>query len=163
MICLVFRYNCLVIKMQDWGCNSVERRISGLVRQPRGTVDSWWTMSFAIAFLIIIWLLPVVVVVIVGIVVNFFTFSSEVSRDQFLPNLIGTMHHWVLFLCFHLSVSRISCSYGEVTITGDLTGARRWRPYWPVRFYSLPCLLWYGTYIMVFSEDPWHSHLLPSV
>ena len=31
-------------------------------------------------------------------------------------------------------------------------------------FFSVPHLLWHGhPFIMVISEDPWHSHLLPSV
>ena len=31
-------------------------------------------------------------------------------------------------------------------------------------FFSMPDLLWHGhPFIMVISEDPWHSHLLPSV
>ena len=36
--------------------------------------------------------------------------------------------------------------------------------HWTVRFFGVPHLLWHGhPLIMVIFEDPWHSHLLPSV
>ena len=63
---------------------------------------------------------------------------------------------------------RIFHSYGDVTITGKglliLTFARH---SWPLRSEgSLTCHTYCDTgqpFIMIISEDPWHSHLLPSV
>ena len=66
------------------------------------------------------------------------------------------------------SDSRIFHSYGDVTIAGQglqvLTSARH---SWPLsREGSLTCHNCCDTglpFIMVISEDPWHSHMLPSV
>ena len=66
------------------------------------------------------------------------------------------------------SHSRIFHSYGDVTIAGEglqiLTYARQ---SWPFSSEgSLTCHTHCDTglpFIMVISEDPWHSHLLPSV
>ena len=73
-----------------------------------------------------------------------------------------------LFVCGLSSHSRIFHSHGDVIITSEglhiLTYARH---LWP---FSSEGSLAYHTYcdtghpfIMVISEDPWHSHLLPSV
>ena len=65
------------------------------------------------------------------------------------------------------SHSRIFHSYGDVTITSEglqiLTDSRH---FWQLSSEdSLSCHAYCDTghpFIMVFSEDPWHSHLLPS-
>ena len=70
-----------------------------------------------------------------------------------------------MFVWF-FSHSRISHSYGDITITGEgfsnfdlcsvLMAIEQWG------FYSVPHLLWHGASVyMVISEDPWHSYLLP--
>ena len=69
---------------------------------------------------------------------------------------------------FFSSHSRIFNSYGDVTIAGEglqiLTCARH---SWQLSSEgSLACHTYCDTghpFIMVISEDPWHSHLLPSV
>ena len=67
-------------------------------------------------------------------------------------------------LTFH---SIILHSNGNVTITGE--GLKFWpilctHDHWEWMFFSVPQLLWYGLCVlMVISEDPWYSHLLPSV
>ena len=73
-----------------------------------------------------------------------------------------------MFVCGLSSHSRIFHSYGDVTITGEglqiLTYARH---LWPLSSEgSLACHTYCDTghpFIMVISEDLWHSHLLPSV
>ena len=76
---------------------------------------------------------------------------------------------YCLFVCiFFSSHSRIFHSYGDVTITSEglqiLTYA--WHS-WPLRSEgSLTCHTYCDTghsFIMVISEEPWHSHILPSV
>ena len=74
----------------------------------------------------------------------------------------------MLFVWSLSSHSRIVHSYGDVTIAGEglqiLTYARH---SWPLSSKgSLTCHTYCDTglpFIMVISEDPWHSHLLPSV
>ena len=76
---------------------------------------------------------------------------------------------WIfLFVWGFSSHSRIFHSCGDVTITGEglqiLIYARHSRPLSSEG--SLPCHTYYDTghpFIMVISEDPWHSHLMPSV
>ena len=73
-----------------------------------------------------------------------------------------------MFIWSFSSHSRIFHSYGGVTIAGEelqiLTYARH---SWPLSSEgSLTCHTWCDTglpFIMVISEDPWHSHLLLSV
>ena len=75
-----------------------------------------------------------------------------------------------LFVClgFFVPIGRIFHSCGDVFTTGEglqiLTYARH---LWPLRSEgSLTCRTHYNTgqpYILVISEDQWHSHLLPSV
>ena len=78
---------------------------------------------------------------------------------------------WVLcflFVCGFTSYSRIFHSYGGATITGEglhiLTYTRH---SWPLSSVgSLACHTSCDTghpFIMDITEDPWHSHLLPSV
>ena len=75
--------------------------------------------------------------------------------------------HFIYILLFS-SHSRIFHSYGDVTIAGErlqiLTCARH---SWPLSSEcSFACHSYCDTEhpsIMVISEDPWHSHLLPSV
>ena len=80
-------------------------------------------------------------------------------------------HYAVWFVCLFVclsSHSRIFHSYGDVTIAGEglqiLTYARHT---WPLSSEdSLTCHTYCDTglpFIMVMSEDPWHSHQLPSV
>ena len=74
-----------------------------------------------------------------------------------------------MFVCLGFSShSRIFHSYGDVTITGEglqiLTYARHLRPL--SHEGSLACHTYCDTghpFIMVISEDPWQSHILPSV
>ena len=75
---------------------------------------------------------------------------------------------FILFVCGLSSHSRIFHSYGDVTIADEglqiLTCARHSRP-WSSEG-SLTCHTYGDTglpFIMVISEDPWHSHLLASV
>ena len=65
-------------------------------------------------------------------------------------------------LSFH---SRIFHSYGEVTIAGEGLQILTYARYsWPLSSEgSLACCDTGLPFIMVISEDPWHSHLLPSV
>ena len=73
-----------------------------------------------------------------------------------------------LFGVYRPGHSRIFHSYGDVIIAGEglqiLTYARH---SWPLSSEgSLTCHTYCDTglpFIMVISEDPWHSHLLPSV
>ena len=98
--------------------------------------------------------------------------------SMFFLNCLGIGHgYWISFAkgCFFLllilglsSHSRIFHSYGDVTITGEglqiLTYARHSPP--SSSDGSLACHTYFDTghpFIMVISEDPWHSHLLPSV
>ena len=74
----------------------------------------------------------------------------------------------VCFLFVYLFVSSIFHLYGDVTITGEglqiLTYARHSWPFSSVA--SFTCHTYCDTahpFIMVISEDPWHSHLLPNV
>ena len=80
--------------------------------------------------------------------------------------------HDFLFICLFVSSisshSRIFHSYGDVTIAGEglqnLTYARYSLPFSSEG--SLTCQTHCDTRLpskMVISEDPWHSHLLPSV
>ena len=86
-------------------------------------------------------------------------------------NLISLLQTtYVMFVCigFFFSHSRFFHSYGDVTITGEglqiLTYARH---SWPLSSEgSLACHTYCDTghpFIMVISEDPSNSHLLPSV
>ena len=73
-----------------------------------------------------------------------------------------------LFVCCFLSSSRIFHSYTDVTITGEgLQIFSFARHSWPLSSEgSIACLTYCDTghsFLMVISEDPWHSHLLPSV
>ena len=66
------------------------------------------------------------------------------------------------------SHSRIFHSYGDVTITGEgLQSLKYVRHPWSLYSeVSLACHTYCDTsqpFLMVSSEDPWHSHLLPSV
>ena len=71
------------------------------------------------------------------------------------------------FVCGLTSHSRIFHSYGDVTIAGEglqiLTYARH---SWPLSSEdSLACHIYCDTdhpFLMVITEDSWHSHLLPS-
>ena len=108
------------------------------------------------------------------------------SKGAWLPGKKLNLHTYILctlwlqnFTKFCASVSvclfGVFCptrdffhSYGDVTIAGEglqiLTYARH---SWPLSSeVSLMCHTYYDTglrFIMVISEDPWHSHLLPSV
>ena len=81
------------------------------------------------------------------------------------------MFYYTLFSLFVWSLSshsRIFHSYGDVTIADEglqiLTYARHW---WPLSSEaSLTCHTYCDKglpFIMVISEDPWHSQLMPSV
>ena len=79
--------------------------------------------------------------------------------------LSGSYFYFVWGLSSNL---RIFHTYGAVTITGEglqiLTYARQW---WPLSSEgSLVCHTYSYTghlFIMVISEDPWYSHLLPCI
>ena len=87
-----------------------------------------------------------------------------------LPKHSLTGHRFCLFVCLGIFVPHENKfhSYGVVTITGDglqiLTYARQ---IWPLSSEgSLACHTYCDTghpFLMVISEYPWHSHLLPSV
>ena len=75
-----------------------------------------------------------------------------------------------LFIWSLSSHSKIFHSCGDVTIAGEglqiLTYARHSWPLSSDRISSLMCHTYCDTgllFIMVISEDPWHSHLLPNV
>ena len=84
-----------------------------------------------------------------------YTLSTRFLLAPFYPNYPFTSH------------SRIFHSYGDVTITSEglqiLTDSRH---FWQLSSEaSLSSHAYCDTghpFIMVFSEDPWHSHLLPS-
>ena len=105
-------------------------------------------------------------------------------RNQGILNIIvfTIPHFWywlrpITWQCLHLSYllvwsllshSRIFHSYGDVTITGE--GLQIWtyaRHSWPLSSVgSLACHTYCDTkhpFIMVISEDPWHSHLVQSL
>ena len=102
--------------------------------------------------------------------------SASHSTEKYVSPPHGALntrsiHLWRLFVClFVLFVWSLSHSqqYGDVTIAGKglqiLTYARH---SWPLSNEgSLICHTHCDTglpFIMVISEDPWHSHLLPSV
>ena len=97
--------------------------------------------------------------------------KREKERKQADLVIYSTLHWFFvcLFVCMGLiSHPRIYHSYGDVTITGEglqiLTYARH---SWPLSGEgSLACHTYCATghpFVMVISEDPWHSHLLPSV
>ena len=89
------------------------------------------------------------------------------GTDIYINTLFMTFEQLRLFVCGFSSDSRIFHSYGDVNITGEwlqiLTHARY---LWPFSSEgSLTCHTYCDTghpSIMVISEDPWHSHLLPS-
>ena len=113
---------------------------------------------------------------------TFFSFpvSCPLLLHQYACSKIPTLQWWRNFqypsthVCFYFFVwgfsshSKIFHSYGDVTITGKgLQILTYIRHSWPLC--SEGSLEWY-TYcytghplIMVISEDPWHSHPLPSV
>ena len=81
-------------------------------------------------------------------------------------------HNDAIIVCFFLrilsSISRIFHFYGDVTIAGEgLQMLAFARHSWPLSSEgSNTCHTYCDTtlpLIMVISEDPWHSHLLPSV
>ena len=96
--------------------------------------------------------------------VPYFHFVKEVLR----PSEIPPLYYWLVG-CMELSShSKIFHSYGDVTIAGEglqiLTYARHLGPL------SSEGSLTFHThcdtglpFIMVISEDPWHSYLMPSV
>ena len=74
----------------------------------------------------------------------------------------------ILFVWSFSSHSRMFHSYGDITITGKRLQILTYTPpSWPMSSErSLACLTYCDkghSFIMVISEDPWHSHLLPSV
>ena len=87
---------------------------------------------------------------------------SRVCYVHWYPSLFS------LFVCGFSSNFRIFHTYGDVTITGEglqiFTYARH---LWPLsREGSLACHTYCDKshlFLMVISEDPWHSHLLNSV
>ena len=81
-------------------------------------------------------------------------------------------HNDAIIVCFFLrilsSISRMFHFYGDVTIAGEgLQMLAFARHSWPLSSEgSNTCHTYCDTslpLIMVISEDPWHSHLLPSV
>ena len=73
----------------------------------------------------------------------------------------------VFFVCVGYSSHLRIHSYGEVTITGEGVQILSYAQHsWPLSSEgSLACHTYYDTgqpFMMVISEDPWHSHLLPS-
>ena len=92
-------------------------------------------------------------------------FSNIVTAD------VTSIHFFepVWFFYWGLSShSRIFHSYGNVVITGEGLQILTYAVHsWPLSSEgSLACHIYCGTghpFTMVFSEDPWHSHVLPSV
>ena len=92
---------------------------------------------------------------------------ESVNKSLFVFKILRIRQMFCLFAWVLSSHSRIFHPYGDVTITGErlqiLTYARH---SWPLSSEgSLACHTYYDTerpFIMVISEDPWHSHLLPS-
>ena len=104
-----------------------------------------------------------------GIYNNQSSMPPNIPTGSILTKL-GPKHPWVLFVCLGIFVPLEKCSiiYGNVTITGEglqiLTYIRHLLPLSSED--SLECHTCCDTaypLIMVISEDPWHSHLLPSV
>ena len=82
--------------------------------------------------------------------------------------LVNIILVFILFVGIFLSHSRIFHSYGDVTNAGEWLQILIYaRHSWSLSSEgSLACHTYCDTghsFIMVISEDPWHSHLLPSV
>ena len=105
-----------------------------------------------------------------NIYVQIFNIEEEIPSMSYKIGLYyNTLESFdCLFIWSFSSNSRIFHSYGDVTIASEglqiLTCARR---SWPLSSEgSLACHTYCDTwhpFIMVISEDPWHSHLLLSV
>ena len=105
--------------------------------------------------------------------------SFDISNIRICKHVILRTQAWTLhsrtldpfqiFAClFFSSHSRFFHSYGDVTITDERMQILTYvRHLWPLSSEgSLACQTFCDTghpFIMVISEDPWHSHLLPSV
>ena len=88
----------------------------------------------------------------------------------FWGNAAPTLYLFVLFVWSFSSHSRVFHSFGDVTITGKRLQILTYmyaRHLWPLSSEdSLACHIYYDTghpFIMVISQDPWHSQPLPSV
>ena len=90
---------------------------------------------------------------------------------NFVPQIFQTLEHYIfvyLFVWGFLSRSRYFHSYTDVAITIEgLTNLSYARHSWPLNSEGSIAWLTYcdtgHSFIMVICEDPWHSHLLPSV
>ena len=109
-----------------------------------------------------------IILIILKIVWDFRLFRFYDTILNYMVRSFSDAKCEILFVWFFLSHSRICLSYGDVTIIGEGLQILNYALHsWPINSKgSLACHTYCGTvhpFIMVISEDPWHSHLLSSV